>query len=97
MIYHYSYQGCGGLLKESNQVIQPPIENGVYANNEMCIWTIQAPPGYVIQLTWLSFDLEDHTHCVHDYVNIYENYTSPDEDIIATYVLAIIVFSILII
>ncbi|KAH0948163.1 hypothetical protein HN011_006977 [Eciton burchellii] len=76
---------CGGLLKESNQVIQPPIENGVYANNEICIWTIQAPPGYVIQLTWLSFDLEDHIHCVHDYVNIYENYTSPDEDIIATY------------
>ncbi|RLU24405.1 hypothetical protein DMN91_002494 [Ooceraea biroi] len=74
---------CGGMFKESNHVIQSPIENGVYANNEQCIWTIQAPPGYVIQLTWLSFNLEYHVHCVHDYVNIYENYTASEEDITA--------------
>lgn len=72
-------------MKESTGVIQPPVENGVYADNEQCIWTIQAPPGYVIQLTWLSFNLESHIDCVHDYVNIYENYTSPDEHIIAKY------------
>ncbi|EZA59389.1 Cubilin [Ooceraea biroi] len=76
---------CGGMFKESNHVIQSPIENGVYANNEQCIWTIQAPPGYVIQLTWLSFNLEYHVHCVHDYVNIYENYTASEEDITAKY------------
>lgn len=66
-------------------MIQPPLENGVHANDEECIWTIQAPPGYVIHLTWMSFNLEHHSHCANDYVNIYENYTSPDENIIATY------------
>ncbi|XP_029168402.1 cubilin-like [Nylanderia fulva] len=76
---------CGGLFKESTGVIQPPVENGRYADNEQCIWTIQAPPGYIIQLTWLSFNLESHTNCIHDYVKLYEIYTSPDENIIATY------------
>jgi len=72
-------------MKEPNGVIQPPIEDGVYANDEECIWTIQAPPGYVIQLTWISFNLEHHSRCESDYVNIYENYTSPHENIMATY------------
>ncbi|XP_071569184.1 cubilin isoform X2 [Temnothorax nylanderi] len=76
---------CGGLLKQPTGVIQPPLENGFYVDNEECIWTIQAPPGYVIQLTWMSFNLEYHVHCVHDYVNIYENYTLSDKNIIATY------------
>lgn len=74
------------MLKESTGVIQSPVENGVYVDNEECIWTIQAPPGYIIHLTWLSFNLEYHPNCVHDYVNIYENYTTPNENIIATYV-----------
>ncbi|KAL0113327.1 hypothetical protein PUN28_012468 [Cardiocondyla obscurior] len=76
---------CGGLMKESNGVIQPPTDKGAYANNEQCIWTIQAPPGYIIQLSWMSFNLEYHVHCIHDYVRLYENYTSPDKNIIATY------------
>ncbi|XP_050461753.1 cubilin-like [Cataglyphis hispanica] len=76
---------CGALLKESTGVIQSPVEEGAYFDNEECIWTIQAPPGYVIHLTWLSFNVEYHSNCIHDYVNIYENYTSPNENIIATY------------
>ncbi|EFN66210.1 Cubilin [Camponotus floridanus] len=76
---------CGELLTKSPGVIRPPIESGVYADNEECIWTIQAPPGFVIQLAWLSFNLESHYNCNHDYVKIYENYTSPTENIIATY------------
>lgn len=67
-------------------MIQPPLENEAYANNEQCIWTIQAPPGYVIQLTWLSFNLQYQANCRNDYVNIYENYTSPSENIVARYV-----------
>ncbi|EFN89302.1 Cubilin, partial [Harpegnathos saltator] len=76
---------CGGLLKTSGEIIKPPTEDGHYLNDEDCIWTIQAPPGYGVQLNWLSFNLEMHRRCVLDYVNIYENYTSPSENIIATY------------
>nr|XP_012218853.1 PREDICTED: cubilin-like [Linepithema humile] len=76
---------CGGLLKKETGIIQPPTENGYYSDDELCIWTIQAPPGYVVQLSWLSFNLESHSHCSHDYVNIYENYTSPNENAIAKY------------
>lgn len=74
------------MLRELSGVIRSPIEGGTYADNEECIWTVQAPPGYVIQLTWMSFNLEYHYNCLHDYVNIYENYTLSSENIIATYV-----------
>lgn len=79
------------MLKESSGVIRPPLEDGTYANNEDCIWTIQAPPGYVIQLTWMSFQLESHVHCNSDYVKLYENYTSPDKNILATYDLTLLI------
>ncbi|XP_011637168.1 cubilin-like [Pogonomyrmex barbatus] len=76
---------CGGLLKESSGIIQPPLEEGNYANNEECIWTIQAPPGYVIHLTWMSFDIEYHPHCDSDYIKIFESYNPSQENVIATY------------
>ncbi|XP_039305004.1 cubilin isoform X2 [Solenopsis invicta] len=83
---------CGGLLKDPNRIIQPPIENGAYVDNEECIWTIVAPPGYVIHLTWLSFSLErSPSHlghlgdCLLDYVEIYENYSSSNQSAIAKY------------
>ncbi|XP_014475365.1 PREDICTED: cubilin [Dinoponera quadriceps] len=76
---------CSGLLKESSGMIESPLEEGHYLNNENCIWTLQAPAGYGVQLTWLSFDVEFHRRCAYDYVQIYENYTSSLENVIATY------------
>ncbi|XP_076174105.1 cubilin isoform X2 [Ptiloglossa arizonensis] len=67
---------CGGLLKSPTGTIQSPLEeDNKYYDDENCIWTIQAPPGHVIQLMWLTFDLESQFHCRHDYVKVYENYT----------------------
>lgn len=63
-----------------------PQDGRYYLNDEDCIWTVEAPIGYVIQLTWLSFDLEAHTRCRHDYVQVYENYMSPGKELIGTYV-----------
>ncbi|KZC14141.1 Cubilin [Dufourea novaeangliae] len=63
---------CGGLLKTNTGTIQSPGDGSGYENNEDCTWTIQAPPGYVVQLIWLSFDLEYHSRCIHDYITVYD-------------------------
>lgn len=82
MIYS---KGCGGLYTETSGTIQTTTEYGHYRNGETCIWTIQAPLGYVVQLTWLTFDLERQIRCQHDYVKAYENYMTNKEEI-GTYV-----------
>ncbi|XP_033347146.1 cubilin [Bombus vosnesenskii] len=72
---------CGGLYTETSGTIQTTTEYGHYRNGETCIWTIQAPLGYVVQLTWLTFDLERQIRCQHDYVKAYENYMTNKEEI----------------
>lgn len=79
-------KGCGGLFTERSGTIQSPSSEGRYKNNENCIWTIQAPIGHVIHLTWLSFNLENNRNCPHDYVKIYESFMSSNQEIIGTYV-----------
>ncbi|XP_054002675.1 cubilin [Hylaeus anthracinus] len=76
---------CGGLLKAPIGAIQSPSENGVYGHDETCIWTLQAPPGYVINLSWMVFKLESNSRCKYDYVKVYDNYTMSEENLLGTY------------
>ena len=41
-----------------------------YANDAKCLWEIKRPVGYVIQLTFHSFDLQQSQDCKADYVKI---------------------------
>ncbi|CAD1477837.1 unnamed protein product, partial [Heterotrigona itama] len=77
---------CGGLYTEASGTIQTPTDEGKYLNDETCIWTIQAPIGYIVQLSWLLFDLERNIRCRHDYVKVYENFMSYNREEIGTYV-----------
>ena len=79
-------KGCGGLYTEASGTIQTPTEEGKYPNDQTCIWTIQAPIGYIVQLSWLSFDLERNIRCRHDYVKVYENFMLHNREEIGTYV-----------
>ncbi|XP_076628821.1 cubilin [Colletes latitarsis] len=76
---------CGGLLKAPVGTIQSPVDDEKYLNYETCIWTIQAPPGYVVQIMWLTFDLEYHNECMNDYVKIYEYHTISEADLLGTF------------
>lgn len=44
----------------------------LYPNGAKCSWTINAPPGYLIQLTFHSFNLESSENCQADYVTVGE-------------------------
>lgn len=67
---------CGGIIKDATELIRSPMEtdgDGVYKSNALCRWLIYAPQGYVIQLNFISFELEQDTVCKYDSVTIYNN------------------------
>lgn len=70
--------GCGGILKDLHGVISPPYDEfeDSYPPDLKCTWMIVAPPGYIIQINWVSFHLESHSRCAMDYVLLYEK--TPD-------------------
>ena len=55
--------GCGGLLTEPTAEFSSPSHPETYTHNLNCEWVIRLPVGDRIKLTFLSFDVEDHTSC----------------------------------
>jgi cubilin len=52
---------CGGIIKDSKDLIKSPMEsdgNGVYKSNAACRWLVFAPKGFVIQMNFINFELE---------------------------------------
>uniref|UniRef100_A0A3Q0RSD3 CUB domain-containing protein n=1 Tax=Amphilophus citrinellus TaxID=61819 RepID=A0A3Q0RSD3_AMPCI len=39
-----------------------------YPNSQSCKWIMQAPTGFIIQLSFLDFDLEEAQGCIYDRV-----------------------------
>ena len=68
---------CGGVREEEKGSIAYPGGNSKYPSNAKCSWTILAPVGFTIQLSFSKFDLEPKTgqRC-HDDVTIYDNVVS---------------------
>ncbi|XP_011302978.1 cubilin [Fopius arisanus] len=69
---------CGGLLKNNSGSIVSPGGNDGYSENEECSWTIQAPIGHVIHLSWMLWSLEGNSRCRHDYVEITEQFNNEE-------------------
>lgn len=67
---------CGGIVKDSSEVIKSPMDidgNGVYKSNAVCRWLVYAPKGFVIQMNFISFELEMDSSCKYDFVEIFNN------------------------
>ncbi|XP_024214976.1 cubilin [Halyomorpha halys] len=63
---------CGGILTEKTGTVSSPEYPEHYPMNHTCTWLISSPPGTIIQLTWLSFNLEKSFNCNRDWVVIYD-------------------------
>ena len=48
-----------------------------YPHGMDCRWVIVAPPGHIIKLTWMSFNLEESHTCSYDYLAVFDNTTIP--------------------
>lgn len=65
--------GCGGIIKKPNITISPPSNGDGYLHRSTCKWIIVAPVGYMVQLSFVNFELENTHSCQYDSVTIYDN------------------------
>ncbi|XP_068817611.1 deleted in malignant brain tumors 1 protein [Capricornis sumatraensis] len=65
-----SFPSCGGFLFSASGNFSSPFYPGYYPNNADCVWEIQVKPGYLINLGFDSLQLEKHSSCNFDYVEI---------------------------
>eukprot|EP00079_Xenopus_tropicalis_P035967 XP_017949738.1 PREDICTED: G-protein coupled receptor 126 isoform X1 [Xenopus tropicalis] len=61
---------CRLTLTAPTGNVTSPCYPQLYPNNQDCKWIIQAPKGFIIQLTFVDFDVEEAQNCVYDYVSI---------------------------
>ncbi|CAF94956.1 unnamed protein product, partial [Tetraodon nigroviridis] len=59
---------CDLVLTEVQGSFTSPCYPQLYPNSQSCRWTMQAPAGFVIQLTFLDFNLEESSGCNYDSV-----------------------------
>ncbi|XP_071826204.1 cubilin-like isoform X2 [Apostichopus japonicus] len=76
---------CGGTLQATNevQVLQSPGYPNPYPDSTRCTWVISAADAFdKVLLTTTDIDMEDHTACMFDYVQISSFPLSTNGDIL---------------
>lgn len=61
---------CGGHYMKSTGVIRSPGYPNDYVNRKECVWIIEAQNRHRIILTVNHFELEAHSSCIFDYLEI---------------------------
>lgn len=62
-------------MKDKSGTFSTPKYPEVYPPGTVCKWIIFAPPGNVIQISWLNFQIEKSYECSYDAVEIFDNNT----------------------
>ncbi|XP_072941839.1 cubilin-like [Epargyreus clarus] len=70
---------CGGVLDEEEGSIAYPISNTTYKHNSRCAWVIHTTPDKVINVTFSKFNLENHTDCLYDFLQIHDGRSSASQ------------------
>ncbi|XP_065112220.2 adhesion G-protein coupled receptor G6 isoform X16 [Paramisgurnus dabryanus] len=63
-------ENCNVSLTDSMGSFTSPCYPSDYPPSQTCNWTIQAPAGFIVQITFLDFDLEEAHGCIYDRVII---------------------------
>ncbi|XP_035764864.1 adhesion G-protein coupled receptor G6 isoform X2 [Neolamprologus brichardi] len=61
---------CNLVLMEARGEITSPCYPQRYPNSYNCRWIMQAPTGFIIQLSFLDFELEEAPRCIYDWVKV---------------------------
>ncbi|XP_072933024.1 cubilin-like [Epargyreus clarus] len=70
---------CGGVIDEEEGSIAYPISNTTYKHNSRCAWVIHTKPDKVINVTFNKFNLENHTDCLYDFLQIHDGRSSASQ------------------
>ncbi|XP_026070456.1 adhesion G-protein coupled receptor G6-like isoform X1 [Carassius auratus] len=61
---------CTVVLTDSQGSFTSPCYPNDYPSSQACKWTIQAPTGFIVQIAFLDFELEEAQDCIYDHINI---------------------------
>lgn len=75
IIYLFSPDMCGGVLKGLSGVISSPGYPQEYSNNADCSWTIHVSNTSVVSLVFIDFQLENNEGCNFDFVALFDGPT----------------------
>ncbi|XP_069708125.1 adhesion G-protein coupled receptor G6 isoform X5 [Phaenicophaeus curvirostris] len=67
---------CRVVLTDPSGVFTSPCFPSDYPNSQACKWIIRAPHGFIIQLTFIDFDIEEAPGCIYDSLTL-DNGESP--------------------
>lgn len=62
--------GCGGYFTQSTNDFTSPNYPNPYPHRRVCVWRIEVATGQAIQLTIKDFDLETHSDCRFDVLEV---------------------------
>ncbi|XP_046508794.1 deleted in malignant brain tumors 1 protein-like [Equus quagga] len=66
------FSNCGGFLFHASGTFSSPSYPGYYPNNAECVWEIDVNSSYRINLGFNHLQLEIHSNCNYDYVEIFD-------------------------
>ncbi|KAM4770928.1 adhesion G-protein coupled receptor G6 [Rhinophrynus dorsalis] len=61
---------CKVVLTSPSGYFTSPCYPENYPNTQDCKWTLKAPPGFIIQITFVDFEIEEAQGCMYDYLTI---------------------------
>ncbi|NXI02302.1 AGRG6 protein, partial [Pachycephala philippinensis] len=67
---------CRTVLTDPSGAFTSPCYPSDYPNSQACKWIIRAPHGFIIQLTFIDFDIEEAPGCIYDSLTL-DNGESP--------------------
>ncbi|XP_015194617.2 adhesion G-protein coupled receptor G6 isoform X2 [Lepisosteus oculatus] len=59
---------CNKVLTASSGFFTSPCYPSEYPKSQACKWTLQAPAGFIVQITFCDFELEEALGCIYDRV-----------------------------
>ncbi|XP_019740465.1 adhesion G-protein coupled receptor G6, partial [Hippocampus comes] len=61
---------CGSVLTEPEGQLTSPCYPSKYGNSASCRWSLRAPPGFVVQIRFEDFELEEAPGCIYDRLTV---------------------------
>ncbi|MEQ2181736.1 hypothetical protein GOODEAATRI_014560, partial [Goodea atripinnis] len=63
---------CGGILYGDHGSFSSPEYPGSYPNNTHCEWSIKAPRGRVVTITFAQISIDDPGDCQNNFLKLYD-------------------------
>ncbi|XP_038622721.1 adhesion G-protein coupled receptor G6 isoform X5 [Tachyglossus aculeatus] len=61
---------CRVVLSKPAGTFTSPCYPNDYPNSQACRWTLRAPAGYIIRITFHDFDIEEAPNCIYDSLSL---------------------------